>query len=387
MRGIGGTLFRLDYLLGAAIVACQLLDLQGLTSIFFYATFPVSFALWICAIAHGFDRTDGLAIATVLLALLHVAANAFLSDANFSFSYLKKYAMFCNSVIFLDAVRRVQVSRADYRLLKLLYLSVGVLMLALCRFRSSQMYLLNGRHTQYLTLGFTNPNLAALFLACMIIFLVIAGFREKHATARLLLLSVAVAEGVFLYRTESRNALLAVITFAVLLCFRPRRRRKAGFSRGFLGLMSVAPLLFAGLYMRVVEAPFFARFFSFATAEGKELNSRTDIWEPAFRRFASSPVLGAYCQISDGTGMSQLHNTHVDILVSYGTSVLVLTCVFLYVLMRDLRTEVSDDALAGFICVLLLGIGEAALFSGGLGITLFFGVFLGLKKEKSLQDC
>lgn len=167
------------------------------------------------------------------------------------------------------------------------------------------------------------------------------------ADCAIFLLSVAVAEGVFLYRTESRNALLAVITFAVLLCFRPRRRR----------------------------------------AEGKELNSRTDIWEPAFRRFASSPVLGAYCQISDGTGMSQLHNTHVDILVSYGTSVLVLTCVFLYVLMRDLRTEVSDDALAGFICVLLLGIGEAALFSGGLGITLFFGVFLGLKKEKSLQDC
>lgn len=103
------------------------------------------------------------------------------------------------------------------------------------------------------------------------------------ADCAIFLLSVAVAEGVFLYRTESRNALLAVITFAVLLCFRPRRRRKAGFSRGFLGLMSVAPLLFAGLYMRVVDAPFFARFFSFATAEGKELNSRTDIWEPAFR--------------------------------------------------------------------------------------------------------
>lgn len=63
------------------------------------------------------------------------------------------------------------------------------------------------------------------------------------ADCTIFLLSVAVAEGVFLYRTESRNALLAVITFAVLLCFRPRRRR----------------------------------------AEGKELNSRTDIWEPAFR--------------------------------------------------------------------------------------------------------
>ena len=63
------------------------------------------------------------------------------------------------------------------------------------------------------------------------------------ADCAIFLLSVAVAESVFLYRTESRNALLAVITFAVLLCFRPRRRR----------------------------------------AEGKELNSRTDIWEPAFR--------------------------------------------------------------------------------------------------------
>ncbi|MBD8986644.1 MAG: hypothetical protein EGR02_04930 [Clostridiales bacterium] len=63
------------------------------------------------------------------------------------------------------------------------------------------------------------------------------------ADCTIFLLSVAVAEGVFLYRTEARNALLAVITFAVLLCFRPRRRR----------------------------------------AEGKELNSRTDIWEPAFR--------------------------------------------------------------------------------------------------------
>lgn len=30
--------------------------------------------------------------------------------------------------------------------------------------------------------------------------------------------SVGRREGVFLYRTESRNALLAVITFAVLLC-------------------------------------------------------------------------------------------------------------------------------------------------------------------------
>lgn len=70
------------------------------------------------------------------------------------------------------------------------------------------------------------------------------------ADCAIFLLSVAVAEGVFLYRTKSRNALLAVITFAVLLCFRPRRRR----------------------------------------AEGKELNSRTDNGSRRFGLLSASPV-------------------------------------------------------------------------------------------------
>lgn len=384
MRGIGGTLFRLDYMLGTAIVACQLLNLQGLTSAFFYATFVVSFLLWICTVAHGFDWVNGLALVTVLLALLHVALNALLADADFTWNYMKKYAMFGSTVIFLDAVRKYRMGRADFRRLKFLYLSVGFLMLALYRFRSGAMHLLHGQSTRYLTLGFTNPNLTALFLACMILFLTVAWLRERRATVRLLLFPVAVAEIVLLRQTESRNALLAVAIFAVLirpLFRRGRRGRKAGYSKGFLGLVSVSPLLFALLYMRISRTSAFAEFFSFAAGEGKELDSRAEIWGAAFRHFLSSPVLGAYCQISNGTGVSQLHNTHVDILASYGISVLVLTCVFLYVLMRQLRDEASNNALTGFICVLFLGIGEAALFSGGLGIYLFFGVFLGVREQ------
>ena len=61
-----------------------------------------------------------------------------------------------------------------------------------------------------------------------------------------------------------------------------------------------------------------------------------------------------------------------------------LVCVFLHGLMCSMqkksRSREHSIALIGFACVVLLGIGEAAVFSGGLGIYLFAGVFLLIQK-------
>ncbi len=120
------------------------------------------------------------------------------------------------------------------------------------------------------------------------------------------------------------------------------------------------------------------------------MNSRSKVWKAAFQAFESSPVFGAYYQISGGTGLSQMHNTHVDILTSYGLSVLVLVCVYLYLLMRDSQMKVKPSAsstpLLGFICALFLGVGEAALFSGGLSVYLFFGIFLAMTDKGKETD-
>ncbi|UKI12365.1 MAG: O-antigen ligase family protein [Oscillospiraceae bacterium] len=173
---------------------------------------------------------------------------------------------------------------------------------------------------------------------------------------KILLYAVAAAELVFLFLTKSRNALLAVGLFTIVAIGFLLRRRRIAFRNGVLGLVAVFPILFAIAYLFFIDNADSVKLLSFFAGEGKLLNSRSKVWKVAFQAFESSPVFGAYYQISGGTGLSQMHNTHVDILTSYGLSVLVLVCVYLYLLMRDSQMKVKPSAsstpLLGFICAL-----------------------------------
>jgi len=80
--------------------------------------------------------------------------------------------------------------------------------------------------------------------------------------------------------------------------------------------------------------------------------------------------------------MSQMHNSHLDIAASYGIPVLILVCVLLARWLRQGRGRY----MIGFACALLLGLGEAAVFSGGLGIYIFAGLFLLLAKGEKDED-
>ncbi len=183
MRRAKIVLLRLDYLLGTAIIICQILYIRQMVSILFYLSFLVSIALWICTTTESLDRLDRLTIAIIMLALIHVAINAAITDAVFSFEYLKKYIMFCCSMVFLSAIRRISLDRGTFRFLEVLFLIVGIFMLFMFFFRNQQMHLLNGRYTRYLTFRFNNPNLTALFLACMTMFLEVAAFHSHENTA------------------------------------------------------------------------------------------------------------------------------------------------------------------------------------------------------------
>ena len=100
---------------------------------------------------------------------------------------------------------------------------------------------------------------------------------------------------------------------------------------------------------------------------------------------SKSPVLGAYFGVSDGSGMSQMHNSHLDIAASYGIPVLAVVCILLrnYVYQGGRVYENKQDYIyiLGFACAIILGIGEAALFSGGLGLHVFVGAFLMLSSR------
>jgi membrane protein insertase Oxa1/YidC/SpoIIIJ len=114
--------------------------------------------------------------------------------------------------------------------------------------------------------------------------------------------------------------------------------------------------------------------------EGKSLDSRMEVWEPALQNLGRSPILGAYSQITGGTGVAQMHNTHLDIACSYGIPVLVMVCMLLFRWLNQRnQTYKSKTGLAymlGLACAIIMGMGEAALFSGSLGLYILVGGFL-----------
>ena len=159
-----------------------------------------------------------------------------------------------------------------------------------------------------------------------------------------------------------------------------RGKKNLHISKMTASLFAIFPALFLVPYMLLIYTPWMQEAFDFLVDEGKGLDSRMRTWEPAVQALKGSPLLGAYCDISNGTGASQMHNTHLDIAVSYGVPVLVLVCLLLrnYLYQHGRRYENKQEYIyiLGFACAIMLGIGEAGLFSGGLSLYIFIGTFL-----------
>jgi O-antigen ligase len=370
-----------DYVAGSVIVVSQVLGANGLASMLFYLTFAISALLWLCTLVEQVEPIDLVAIVTIVVASANVVANSILTMTPLSFDYLKKLMIFACTVIYLTSCTKARVPARTLRRVPYMSFAVGAVLLASYVLWNTQMHLLGGLRSTYLTFGFTNPNLTALFLACFIMILVLEGMRARQWWLRSAFLVMAAIEVIFLYETQSRNALLAIGVFLVVAILAAMLGPgRIVLHKWLFAFVSVFPLLFVGAYMAFVGNEDLMQAFSFLSGEGKGLGSRTFIWQDALDRFWESPIFGAYSQLSNGSGMSQMHNTHMDILASYGIVVLILTCVFLYLIMArswdggNRATRVVG--VVAFECVIMLCVGEAALFAGGLAVYVFMGYFL-----------
>ena len=394
MRQIKMGLLSLDYLLGVIIIACQLFALRDMASALFYGTFFVTLILWVSTLFDSVNDIDILAIFIIVLAFSNVLVNGISSGAEVSFQYFKKYIMFSCTVIFFASAVKLELEKRTIKFLNICYAGTGALFLLVYLFGGRRIYYISGRYSSYLTFGFTNPNLTAIFLSCIVMYLVVIANAEKNIYKKIIFFAIVTAEIFFVFKTRSRNALLATAIFIVIFAVEVLFKKRLKIKKWMLAIAAVFPLVFALLYLQLVQRSVVQKYFSFIIEEGKKLSSRISIWRPALKEFQRSPFFGAYYQISNGTGMSQLHNTHIDILSSYGVVVLILVCVYLYKVMCRANAQgtdrsVSTKMLIAFVCTILLGTGEAALFSGGLGIYLFVGIFLltpsfeGGKKNKN----
>lgn len=375
------------YLIEAGIVAAQVLGQGSLTSVLFLLTFPVTVLLWLGTVRSTVSRMDLLMLGTAALAVLNVLINASAAGAQLSFSYLKKVIIFIMSLLFLQTAYRARITGELACFIGRVVDVLTVFLIFMFFWQNAQMHLLNGFVTVYLTFRFSNPNLTSLFLASMYMIQMRALVVPGSLGGKLFHIVLAVFLAFFVVQTQSRNSLLVLAFFtaaAVWLVIRKKRRFRVRY--GLAAAVAVFPAVFAIMYSLLVSSKRIQQMFSFLVGEGKKLNSRVAIWEPAWNHLRSSPVIGAYYQGSNGTGQFQLHNTHLDVAVSYGVPVLILLCILLTVwLHQEERDDSGTDqfvSMLGFACAVMLGMGEAALFSGGLGIYIFMGSLLLLSNRE-----
>ncbi|MBQ7230960.1 MAG: hypothetical protein IJX04_08715 [Oscillospiraceae bacterium] len=367
------------YLAAAGIVVTTVLSVDSVASLLFSATFILVVLLWCAGALRSVIWTDAVLILMVGLALSHVILNAWFQGTPVSFAYFKKYFMFICTLVYFQAAYKLRIDEKTEKFLLTVNSALALFFAAYYLSHRIEVYMLNGIVTNYLTFGFTNPNLTALFLMCAYTGQLVQIARNRQFFPRLLHLILAAAVCWFIWETKSRNCMITVslVTgMCVLLYLTKHGFRLPGW---FSLLISVWPIMFAVAYVVLVRNPQIQSIFSFLVSSGKNLDARLSVWLPALQYYAGSPILGAYSQISKGSGMSQMHNTHLDILVSYGTVILILTCYLLHSVIRSADGENMKEETMVRLCfcgTIIMGMGEAALFSGGLGIYLFAGMFL-----------
>lgn len=371
-------LFRLQFLLLTGILMTQALGFSAISSLLFTATFPGTLCIWLARAGERIGPLQALGLGIVMLACISVCMDGLMNGSTVSFGYFKKLMMFCATVLLLSAAGDYRPDAGDVRFFFRCNAVLSCFLVGMYLLRKEQMHLLNGIVTVYLTFRATNPNLAAVFLCG-------AGMVEAiHAAVcsdrkvRLLHGFLALAMLYFILETRSRNAMLLAAVFLgaclVCYCYSPEKLPRKGY---LAALIVSAPLLFAVGYLLLIYLPQVQQAFSFLIGEGKGLDSRVKIWRFAVEAFWKSPVFGAYSRISEGTGASQMHNSHLDILASYGAPVLAALVGFLFLLLQHRENRESHMrflCMAGFSALLLSGIGEAMLFSGGMGIYIYAAV-------------
>lgn len=382
---IDSILIRALYLTAAGIFVMQTLGEDTLVSLLFAMTFLLVAAFWFTGAIRQITWCDGVTLFAIVLALMNVILNAKITGTALSFGYLKKFIMFSFTLLFFQTAYKAEPDEKTVRFLGLVNSFLAVYLIYFYYTEPMYTHWMNNRVADYVTFRFTNPNLVALFLICLFmgeLLQVLKPMKEKRSADYLrrgfhILLACAMLK--FIQETKSRNCILVAILvigcFAVLY-LRKRNFRIAGW---FSVLVALFPMIFLMIYISVIEMPFIQSMFSFMSSKGKELDTRLTVWLPALETYFASPILGSYSQISNSSTLNQLHNSHLEILASYGTVILMLVsyliCRFVWTPNQAARKTETALRLC-FSGIIFLGMGEAAIFSGGLGIYIYAGVFL-----------
>lgn len=386
LKQIDKILFYALYGAVAAVVITQVMGLDKITSIFFALTFPLTAVLWLRTVLNGITKLDIFVVAIAVIACFNVFLNWLIFGGNLSFGYLKKLIMFIMTLLFFQVANRYFIGKDVLRILYgLVDLMTVVMFLAYILF-TDKMHTVDEYVSPNLNLNFSNPNLAGLFLACMYMLVICRFFDTKNWKEQIFCGVIAALQLWLLLETRARNSQLVVLLVtAVCIWLYFDKHLRYRLPRWTALSISGFPLVFFLSYMAVVYSKLFNFLFAFLVGQGKSLGSRVRVWLPAMEGLLESPIIGAYSQISKGTGSGQMHNTMLELAAAYGLPLMLLMigllAIYLYQNGRSYTEKSRFVGIITFAGALTLGIGEAAMVAGGLGLHILMGTFLLLARR------
>ena len=379
------TLIVFIYILSSLMLLGQFMGISLLTSFAFSVHFIVVFLLWLLHI-RKVRVLDILSIFIIILSLVGVVV----TYTTLSASYFNNWLMFAAVFLYFSVCIKIKLKKATVKTLFIINFAVSTCCLLLYFLRYNDIFYTTNMGVKYLIFNFYNPNSLALFL--VIITIIGMQFFSLYKVKFGLLMEICFV-GIFVFlivQTLSRTSLLVILFFIIIsIIFARRKYYYLPKNSIFKTIVTLFPILFAGIYMLVIDIINKNGILSFLVSEGKGLDSRQYVWSYAFDLFKESPFIGSYGFLATSSEFSQMHNSHINVLVSYGFIVFVLTLIFLYIVLKDsiIKSSGNKTALSvwGFIVCLMLGAGEAILFSGGLSFYLLVGQLL-LISNASVKD-
>lgn len=380
VSGIENFVLKVLCFLAYVVAAAQVFQWKSLTSVLIAVLFAGTFLYLFMTWFREFSTLDLTVVVIMLLSFICVFVNALMAGGNVSFSYLRKWIMFSSAIAFLTGAVKTVPDRGLVHTVVICNDITALMMIEEYFRQGRSLYFINGIETRYLNYHFTNPNLTALVLASVLMMETVEIYESRSVIRKLWHTVLAGFLLYFVSETQSRNSLLAVLIFILMFFIVIFSRKKKFRTYGGLSfLIAVFPIIFAVIYMETISWITENNLLSRLAGEGKALSSRTRIWSAAFREIRQSPLIGSYYEMSGGTGISQAHNTCLDILTSYGFPVFILVMILLVMIMMRYGGGIAKKNymyVIAFACSLLMGTGEAALFSGGLCIQILTGIFL-----------
>ena len=356
-----------------------------------YLVLFVMFAIQLIGMIRKKEHIDSLlvllAVTTILtVAIITIEYFVKRETSSFSPSYYTNFVFFISTMLLFYVVYKADINLKTVNILLYLSTIASLLMLIFYFVLGEEAYVFNGYVTRYLTLNMGNPNQTAivLFFLSLYMFLGIVILRKKWL--KLLCGMLAVFLFYLTYKTYSRNILLVVMGFLVLIPWFVYKKKNR-VCNAFWAFVFLLPILFAIIYMLLIENDFLTVIFGFMISDGKDISSRQIVWKEALDFINQNPILGSYYEIwyaVDRKYRFNFHNSLLGILSTYGAMVFIVFCVYMYEIFRKFNAlckgKIQMLALWAFGMALLTGLGESFLFSGSSGAFILCGGLLTIVK-------